>query len=83
LIACSNASARFCDKSEGGIETAAIRKAAMIAAGRRRRITNYLNVAFWGFVRIGSHCNHPGAGRERDCAAAAMWKPTALMYDSI
>jgi hypothetical protein len=32
---------------------------------------------------INSHCNHPVPGRERDCAAALMWKSTELMYDSI
>jgi len=44
--------------------------------------------SFVCFAWIGSHfnhphCNHPGKGRERDCAGAVMWNPTELMYDSI
>jgi hypothetical protein len=34
-----------------------------------------------------THCNRRGEGRERDCAAAVMWKSTELMpqiwYDAI
>jgi hypothetical protein len=40
-------------------------------------MTTYLNIVFC-LAWITSHFNHPGAGRERDCAAALMWKSTEL-----
>jgi hypothetical protein len=51
------------------------------------RMTTPLNIISC-LAWISSHwnypnCNHQGEARERDCAAAVMWKSTELMYDPI